>query len=175
MSIVLTGCTCRRNQRDASRSTSACQSATITLPIHPFRGVPLEVIRHARGTQRAPGVEHLDLRLENGQVLRVPCAWTDLTSGVAATSSRAMLSMSGLLALADLLDECRKLDVEEPRGSIPVTELMNSGAGGDQTVQKRVVGAVRSRRTRIRAGGVCKRGASNAAGRGARSSRKRPT
>ena len=146
------------SRRNAPRSRSDSERATITFPIHPFRGVAFAVVRMVGGTQRAPGVEHVDLQVTDGRVLRVPSAWTDLRvdalTRAPVTTSR--VSAAVLLMLADLL-EGRKLDARSRARSMLIPEQMVSPSV-EPTSRQRVVGAVRSRGTEPRA--VAPRGSS---------------
>ena len=52
---------------------------TITLPVHPLRGVPLVVIRD--GIRARDGRRYVEVEHPGGWALRVPVDWTDQVVG----------------------------------------------------------------------------------------------
>jgi hypothetical protein len=113
-----------------------------------------EVIRVVGGTQRAPRVRHVDLRVD-GRSLRVPVEWTDLANpATAALSSR--LSVPVLLALAELVDG-KELGQSAERCMSSGSERTVSSHG---PTGQHLVGGVGARRAASCAGGTGRRRAS---------------
>ena len=87
--------------------TSEAHPVTITLPIHPYAGIPLRVLRRLRGSVHAQSPAYVVLEDPQGRALQVPVEWTDC--GVPAPLPSALTTVTAaapqLLALAALVED----------------------------------------------------------------------
>ena len=97
----------RSNQQNASGSSPGSRFVTITLPVHPFAGQRLLVLRELCGAGRGPLIGRLEVEDPSGRTLQVPIEWTDRAPPTAlhvGPQSALHAAAAQLAALAKLLE-----------------------------------------------------------------------
>jgi hypothetical protein len=103
----------RRSHQTAPRENLPLERVTVTLPIHPFYGMTLAVVRMERDRQ---GRRYVTVEHPRGGNLRLPLDWTDRsapTSPPTVNGQEVRVSLRGLRALAAAVAvaRARKLDL----------------------------------------------------------------
>ena len=91
----------------------------MTHPFHPLSGRDFEFV----ACRQNWGEDRVHLHDENGQLFSLPAGWTDVVAAdpfVVIAAGRCAFTVSGLLALADLVDRLRA----QPDGAAGVKKIM---------------------------------------------------
>ena len=91
---------------------------TVTMPVHPFCGMALVVVRHERD-QRGRRYVTADHPSDGGN-LRLPVEWTNLSAPWQAprvNGRELRIRVAGLLALAGAVDVARREKLDRPKGT----------------------------------------------------------
>ncbi len=103
----------RRHQHTATGPPLLIERVTVTLPIHPLKGMELPVARFIRSQD---GRRYVDVEHPPGQYMRLPLEWTDRSSPLVPPSvggREVRLSVPALLKLAQAVQAA----LEQRRGS----------------------------------------------------------
>ena len=98
------------------------ECVTVTLPVHPLKGVKLPVVRFIRSQD---GRRYVDVEHPPGQYMRLPLEWTDRSPPLVPPSvggREVRLSVPALLKLAQAVQAA----LEQRRGSPVVPTLAAS-------------------------------------------------
>jgi hypothetical protein len=112
----------RRHQHTATGPPLLIEHVTVTLPIHPLKGVALPVARFIRSQD---GRRYVDVEHPPGQYMRLPLEWTDRSPPLVPPSvggREVRLSIPALLKLAQAVQAA----LEQRRGSSVVPTLAAS-------------------------------------------------
>ncbi len=117
---------------------------TVTLPVHPFCGMALVVVRHERDQQgrRYITAEHPS----DGGNIRLPFEWTDRSAPRPAprvNGQELRICVAGLLALTGAVDVARREKLDLPAGTpAPSAQAGQPDSPLDIGVSRRVVRSV---------------------------------
>jgi hypothetical protein len=106
----------------ATCAGSVSDCVTITLPVHPLRGVRLPVVRTIRNQD---GRRYIDVEYPRGWSLRLPIEWTDRSSPwvpPTVEGHEVRLSVSALLKLAGAVEVALGQEQAPPTPSGPAAE-----------------------------------------------------
>jgi hypothetical protein len=117
---------------------------TVTLPIHPFCGMALVVVRHERD-QRGRRYITAEHAFDGGNI-RLPFEWTDRSTPPPVplvNGQEVRIRVAGLLALVGAVDVARREKLDLPAGSpAPSSQAGHTDSPLDLGVSRRVVRAV---------------------------------
>ena len=108
----------RRSHQTAPHEDLPPERVTVTLPVHPFCGMALVVVRHERdqrGRRYVTAAHPTD-----GGNLRLPVEWTDRSAPRPAprvNGQEVRIRVDGLLALAGAVDVARRRKLDLPTGT----------------------------------------------------------